>query len=183
MALIKCSECGRDVSDKASACPHCGNPLTPKIFCEDCGNEVSPNDKVCPKCGCPIQAKRETTTTNTSSTNNRPPLVLSNTEREYYHPKHLVFTTMIEAISNAKGLKLGVFEETKGVIRASTGVSIYSWGEFITINITELTPNSCRVKVQSDVKAQLVSWGKNDNNCALIFRILDFALDNPGRFL
>lgn len=28
MALIKCSECGRDVSDKASACPGCGYPLS-----------------------------------------------------------------------------------------------------------------------------------------------------------
>jgi uncharacterized membrane protein YvbJ len=27
MALIKCSECGNDVSDKAPACPNCGNPI------------------------------------------------------------------------------------------------------------------------------------------------------------
>ena len=27
MALIKCSECGRDVSDKAPACPGCGAPI------------------------------------------------------------------------------------------------------------------------------------------------------------
>ncbi|MBS0413765.1 MAG: zinc ribbon domain-containing protein [Proteobacteria bacterium] len=27
MALIKCSECGRDISDKASACPGCGAPV------------------------------------------------------------------------------------------------------------------------------------------------------------
>src|SRR5436189_2564801 len=26
MALIKCSECGKDVSDKATACPNCGAP-------------------------------------------------------------------------------------------------------------------------------------------------------------
>lgn len=28
MALIKCPECGKDVSDKANACIHCGCPLT-----------------------------------------------------------------------------------------------------------------------------------------------------------
>ena len=28
MALIKCPECGKDVSDKASACIHCGFPLS-----------------------------------------------------------------------------------------------------------------------------------------------------------
>lgn len=27
MALIKCRECGRDISDQATACPHCGAPL------------------------------------------------------------------------------------------------------------------------------------------------------------
>jgi len=27
MALVKCSECGKDVSDTASACPSCGAPL------------------------------------------------------------------------------------------------------------------------------------------------------------
>ncbi|MBA7514792.1 hypothetical protein ES705_06827 [subsurface metagenome] len=27
MALTKCSECGREVSDKATACPGCGAPI------------------------------------------------------------------------------------------------------------------------------------------------------------
>ncbi len=28
MALLKCSECGGEVSDKAVSCPHCGNPIS-----------------------------------------------------------------------------------------------------------------------------------------------------------
>jgi len=27
MALIKCDECGKEVSDKAKNCPNCGNPI------------------------------------------------------------------------------------------------------------------------------------------------------------
>lgn len=27
MALIKCQECGKEISDKAEVCPHCGNPI------------------------------------------------------------------------------------------------------------------------------------------------------------
>lgn len=27
MALIKCSECGKEISNKADACPTCGNPI------------------------------------------------------------------------------------------------------------------------------------------------------------
>lgn len=28
MALVKCPDCGRDISDQAPACPHCGRPAT-----------------------------------------------------------------------------------------------------------------------------------------------------------
>lgn len=27
MALIECPECGKDISDRAIACPNCGNPM------------------------------------------------------------------------------------------------------------------------------------------------------------
>lgn len=33
MSIIKCSECGHDVSENATACPNCGNPLvTTRMF-------------------------------------------------------------------------------------------------------------------------------------------------------
>ena len=30
MALIKCSECGKEVSENAASCPNCGNPMNPQ---------------------------------------------------------------------------------------------------------------------------------------------------------
>ena len=46
MALIKCSECGQMVSDKASACPHCGCPVNqtsqPQYFGDE--QEEKPNN-------------------------------------------------------------------------------------------------------------------------------------------
>lgn len=30
MALIKCPDCGQDISDKATQCIHCGCPISPK---------------------------------------------------------------------------------------------------------------------------------------------------------
>ncbi len=57
MALIKCEECGKEISDKAKQCIYCGCPIESgsKIICEECGNELSSSDKVCNKCGCPVE--------------------------------------------------------------------------------------------------------------------------------
>jgi hypothetical protein len=45
MALIKCSECGKDVSDKATACPNCGAPI---------GSEHGPQRR----CNTPVRVVR-----------------------------------------------------------------------------------------------------------------------------
>ena len=50
MALIKCSECGADMSDKAKACPKCGFENKIK-FCPDCGKKISKEAIMCPECG------------------------------------------------------------------------------------------------------------------------------------
>ena len=44
MALIKCTECGKDVSDKAAACPNCGNPITKQ------DDALAKSNICCPKC-------------------------------------------------------------------------------------------------------------------------------------
>lgn len=38
MALINCSECGKQVSDKAVACPNCGAPISVEPHCPECGS-------------------------------------------------------------------------------------------------------------------------------------------------
>lgn len=45
MALIECSGCGNTVSDKATACPHCGMPLAPAPGSSQPGNEGSNKNK------------------------------------------------------------------------------------------------------------------------------------------
>ncbi len=50
MALIKCSECSAEISDKASCCPKCGAPvIVHKWRCSTCGNMIS--EDPCPYCG------------------------------------------------------------------------------------------------------------------------------------
>lgn len=44
MAIIQCSECGGNVSEKATTCPHCGCPLTPEIQEEVTQDIVKPDE-------------------------------------------------------------------------------------------------------------------------------------------
>lgn len=53
MTLIKCSECGSDISDKANNCPKCGLPISSNKNirkCSKCGDIISAKDKKCPHC-------------------------------------------------------------------------------------------------------------------------------------
>lgn len=50
MALISCPECGKEISDKAYACPHCGNPMNPQP--QQVVQQSQPEEYLCcPKCG------------------------------------------------------------------------------------------------------------------------------------
>lgn len=55
MALITCTECGKEVSDKATACPACGAPIAQQQnntkFCKHCGETIDKECVICPKCG------------------------------------------------------------------------------------------------------------------------------------
>ena len=45
MALIKCYECSKEISDKAPACPHCGAPKQEAPEEQAAGLEVEAADK------------------------------------------------------------------------------------------------------------------------------------------
>lgn len=69
MALIQCKNCGKDVSDRAKVCPHCGTQLIEDevtqpqpIICEECGAEIPQGADSCPNCGCPVPVDREENT-------------------------------------------------------------------------------------------------------------------------
>lgn len=51
MALIKCKECKKEISDSAKVCIHCGCPIKKEYTCEECGNKLAENEKFCAKCG------------------------------------------------------------------------------------------------------------------------------------
>lgn len=68
MALIKCSECGHMISDRASTCPQCGAPVEKRIQCPECGEFMPQDFTICTNCGCPTNPQKNTYTH--KSTNN-----------------------------------------------------------------------------------------------------------------
>lgn len=61
MALINCPSCGKQVSDQAQRCVHCGHIFDskPMIKCPECGWVMSGETQTCPKCGFPIHKQNE----------------------------------------------------------------------------------------------------------------------------
>lgn len=51
MAIMKCLNCGQDISDQAKRCVHCGQKITKKVLCPECKEEINDDLKQCPKCG------------------------------------------------------------------------------------------------------------------------------------
>lgn len=63
MAIIKCPECGHQISDKAPICPSCGIEIAGKVIrCPECGEVYLKEQGKCPKCkhtndGKPLKAR------------------------------------------------------------------------------------------------------------------------------
>ncbi|MEG2235893.1 MAG: zinc ribbon domain-containing protein [Clostridia bacterium] len=58
MAIIKCEQCQREISDKAKKCIHCGKVFVEEvedIKCSECDTILSKADEICPNCGCPVE--------------------------------------------------------------------------------------------------------------------------------
>ncbi len=68
MALIKCKECGKEVSSSAKTCPHCGIKLEISS-CPECGKKLKGDETNCPDCGYPITKKTNSSINNIISEN------------------------------------------------------------------------------------------------------------------
>ena len=73
MAIIKCPECGHQVSDKAPVCPNCGVEIADKVTkCPDCGEIYFASDAMCPQCYRPTAKKTEPATVTEKPTTTAP---------------------------------------------------------------------------------------------------------------
>lgn len=67
MALIKCPECGQEVSSTVHQCVHCGFSFT---VCPDCGEVFESSATVCPNCGCVLKIVADAQPAQQSATQN-----------------------------------------------------------------------------------------------------------------
>lgn len=51
MALIKCRECGKEISDSSKKCVHCGSDVILEVECSECHQKYDNTTNVCPHCG------------------------------------------------------------------------------------------------------------------------------------
>ena len=86
MALIKCPECGKEISDKAKTCPHCGVPIEMK-FCQYCGEKIEKDCVVCPKCGKQVANLKDDKIIINNSASSSASAAASATARNYALPK------------------------------------------------------------------------------------------------
>ena len=59
MALIKCSECKKEISSSAKVCPHCGMKQD-IVTCPECGKKLKGDETICSECGYPVGKKSAT---------------------------------------------------------------------------------------------------------------------------
>ncbi len=80
-----------------------------------------------------------------------------------------VFQAATAAVPNIKKMKVKTADPNTGRIVAGSGMTMASWGEEVIIDVWEHAPGWAGVRVTSQLKAQLVDWGKNKKNIAKVF--------------
>ena len=116
MALIKCSECGREISDRAEACPGCGAPVSVNVKQEELLRSTAPAT---------VNYNRGTDT--------------------FTGTMVLMVKLAMRAVQEL-GWKLDQANETLGLVTFQTAISWGSWsGVSCSLSIEELSPNTFRV--------------------------------------
>lgn len=96
-----------------------------------------------------------------------------NAESEFPFAKTVVFEAIIKAIPTINGMKLESSDKLSGRIMVKAGVSMFSWGEIIPIQLISINENLTKVQITSTPKTGImfggaVDYGKNRKNLELI---------------
>ena len=145
MALINCSECGKEISDKATSCPNCGAPTSNVSantkFCKHCGESIDKECLICPKCGKQVEEiknskdDRNIVINNTATANSR--AVVKNVG--HGRPKNK-WISLLLCIFTICGHKFYEGKFLMGIVYLFT-VGLFGIGWFIDIFVLLFKPN------------------------------------------
>ena len=87
--------------------------------------------------------------------------------------KDLVFDTMCKVIPTISGMKIDSSDKLLGRIVAKAGVSLFSWGENIPIQLMGTSDNTTKISIVSSPKTGVMfggafDMGKNRKNIEMI---------------
>ena len=85
-----------------------------------------------------------------------------NGECEFPISKEKVFDAICQAIPTINGMELENADKLLGRIMVKTGVSLFSWGENIPIQLLEVSENKTRIQITSSPKTGLMFGGAFD---------------------
>lgn len=85
-----------------------------------------------------------------------------NGESEFPISKDKVFEAMHKAIPRINGLKIENADKLQGRFVVKAGVSLYSWGENIPIQLIEISENRTKVQITSSPKTGIMFGGAFD---------------------
>jgi hypothetical protein len=106
-----------------------------------------------------------------------------NEECEFPVAKEKVFNAMLKAIPTIKGMKIEKADKLLGRITVKAGVSLFSWGENIPVQLTEISENKTKVQITSSPKTGIMfggafDMGKNKKNIENILSSTSQVLQN-----
>lgn len=98
-------------------------------------------------------------------------------EITYPHNTTIVFQSLIKAIPRIQGMKILRHDIASGRITVSVGISWKSWGESITLQLTDVDDGKSIIKFLSASDFALIDWGKNKDNIYKITNALHQELN------
>ena len=109
-----------------------------------------------------------------------------NGESEFPMSKDKVFEAMLLAIPTIKGLQIENADKLQGRFMVKAGVSLYSWGENIPIQLTEIAENRTKVQITSSPKTGIMfggafDMGKNRQNIENILSSTSSILSSENK--
>ena len=85
-----------------------------------------------------------------------------NGECEFPLGKELVFNALCEAVPSIKGMKLKSADKLTGRVMIKAGVSLFSWGEDIPIQLIEVSENKTKMQITSSPTTGIMFGGAFD---------------------